>query len=166
MSKTKQRSEIISNITDWLREEGIAFELKSSPYLDFDLEVEYQTKRYAHIIMDKNKKDSIAIFVRIEFSELDKKAFVKLDENTKKEFLIALSSSLCNMNLPHSVHPQADKMEYLHIEKRIFFDGLSKDRLFDILDRVFNGMGLAYLTYSKYLSQGRDSSASLSSFFF
>jgi hypothetical protein len=41
---------------------------------------------------------SMNIIAKAQFSQLDQKAFSTLEEKAKKDFLMALSSSLCSMN--------------------------------------------------------------------
>jgi hypothetical protein len=165
-TSAKNKKDVIDKITDWLGQEGISFNLTEDPYADFNLEIEYPTTQVIHIMMYKNKNDSITVITKVSFSTLDKKAFTSLSEDIKKDFILTLNSSLSSMNLLYSHQPNPERMEHLLIQKRLFFDGLTKDRFFDILDRIYNGMNLANWTYTKYLSKGKNSLSSLSSFFF
>lgn len=166
-SEMKTRNDIVSKVSEWLGQEGMTFTLKPNPYADFDLLVEYPNKSNVNVLFEKNKKDSMLFATNIKFDDEQKKAFAYLKPHLKSEFLIATSSYLCSMNLIHSAQPNQDKMEYLHIEKRLFFDGLTKETFFDTLNRVLNGIGLAVLTYTKYLSKDKGiNSTNLSSIFF
>lgn len=167
MSKPKSaKSEVIDKIWNWIDEEKYDFKALEEPCAGSPIQIEFLKNRYIIVWVEKDKNDSVLVFARINFSPEEQKVFAHLKEDKKKEFFFAIITPLMEMNLRHSVHPNPDKAEYFHIEKRIYFDGLTKDRFFDTVEKVYKGMGIVKSTYVNYLAKGSGSHNSLSSFLF
>jgi|SRR5215469_4693223 len=128
------------------------------PYTDFAFTIKYSENETAYVIMRKDRKDSITVYTRSDFSPLDQKEFSNLSPGKKREFIDVICASLLNLNLHFRFHPDPEQMQYLEIKKDIFFDGLTKDRLFEVIDRVLSSMQLAHMSYFKYLPNPNGSS--------
>ena len=156
-SNANNKTHVSSKITEWLQDEGYTFVPYEDPYTDFCLHIKEPNNPPIFVGMEKDSKDSVMVYTRSDLSQFDKKAFSTFQTNVKKEFIFALASSLSNLILPYRIHPSSEQMEYLEIKKYIFFDGLTKDRFFDTIDRVLAGIYLARMVYDKYLYKGNDS---------
>jgi hypothetical protein len=154
---SNNKRHVSSKTTEWLKDEGYTFVPYEDPSTDFCLHIKELDNPPIFVGMEKDSKDSVMVYTRIDLSELDKKAYSTLHTNVKKEFPFALASSLSNLVLPYQIHPNTEQTEYLEMKKNIFFDGLTKDRFFDTMDRVLAGIYLARMAYDKYLYKGNDS---------
>ncbi|MFZ0224893.1 MAG: DUF2299 family protein [Candidatus Nitrosopolaris sp.] len=153
------KTEVRNKISQWIQDEGFELLPEEDPYTDFTLKIKYSQNETAYVLMRKDRKDSISVYTSSDFSPLDRKAFSNLSPGKKREFIDAISASLLNLNLHFIFHPNPEQMQYLQITKDIFFDGLTKDRFFDIICRVLSGMGLAHMAYYKYLNPNGSNSS-------
>lgn len=158
---TSNKAGISKKITQWLYEEGLSVVPFEDPYYDFSFEIKTPNDDIILIGMRKDRRDSITIYTRSDLPTLDRKAFSTLKAEMRDEFIYALSSGLLGLNLPFDILPNIERMEYLQIEKDIFFDGLTKNLFFDTIDRVISGKDLARIAYFKYLPKPEGSDASL-----
>src|SRR5215469_16949563 len=145
------KKQVSSKISQWIQDEGFPLLPEEDPYTDFAFKIIYSENETAYVIMRKDRKDSITVYTRSDFSPLDQKAFSNLSSSKKREFIDAVSASLFNLNLHFRFHSKPERIQSLEIKKDIFFDGLSKDRLFEVIDRVLSSMQLAHMSYFKYL---------------
>lgn len=160
MSKANEKKEVIERITRWINEEHYLIRMQTykDRYADFHAAVQYNRYKVS-IIIRKDRKDMVSIVSRQNFSDQDKKIFSHLREEKKKPFFEDLEFSLLPMNISYSVHPDRNKMEYVHLEKSIYFDGLTKDRFYDSIFAVVRALHMTSLLYIKYLSSGSRASS-------
>ena len=154
------KTQVRNKISQWIQDEGFELLPEEHPN-DFALKIKYSENETAYVIMRKDRKDSITVYTRSDFSPLDQKAFSNLSSGKKREFIDVISASLLNLNLHFRFHPNPEQMQSLEIKKDIFFDGLTKDRLFEVIDRVLSSMQLAHMAYFKYLPNPYSSDSSL-----
>ncbi len=137
-------------VKDWLEEEGLAIE-----YLDDE-----DTDVKCGIIKDniilnigflKASKDSLIVSgkVGLQLYEQDLQELAKL----KRDSLYDLETVFLQMNLDFTIDTTGspDKeisISEIQIQKTIFFDGLTKDRLFDIMVSIFNCMNVVRMKFS------------------
>jgi hypothetical protein len=152
-NNTDNKTQWRNKISQWIQDEGFPLLPEENPYNDFAFKIKYSENETAYVVMRKDRKDSITVYTRSDFSPLDRKAFSNLPSGKKREFIDAIAASLLNLNLHFRFHPNHEQMESLEITKDIFFDGLTKDRLFEVIDRILSGMQLAHMAYYKYLPQ-------------
>jgi hypothetical protein len=164
-NNANNKTQVSNKINQWLKEEKYSFVPFELPYFDFGLEIKEPRNDIIRIGMETDKKDSVIVYTRIDFDPLEGKAYSTLQTDMKHEFIYALASGLLGLNLLYHIHPDIEHLEYLDIRKYIFFDGLSKDRFFNTIDRVLSGKGLARLAYFKYLPKPKGSNSSLRSLF-
>jgi hypothetical protein len=155
------KKQVSSKISQWIQDEAFQLLPEEDPYTDLALKIKYSENETAYVIMRKDRIDSITVYTRSDFSPLDQKAFSSLSSSKKGEFIDAITASLFNLNLHFRFHPNPEQMQSLEIKKNIFFDGLTKDRLFEVVDRVLSGMELAHTAYFKYFPNQNDSNSSL-----
>ena len=137
-------------VKDWLEEEGLAIE-----YLDDE-----DTDVKCGIIKDniilnigflKASKDSLIVSGKMGLQpyEQDMQELAKI----KRDSLYDLETVFLQMNLDFTIDiPESPDKEVsisdIQIHKTIFFDGLTKDRLFDIMVSIFNCMNVVRMKFS------------------
>jgi hypothetical protein len=84
---------------------------EEDPYNDFAFKIKYSENETAYVIMRKDRKDSITVYKRSDFSPLDQKAFSNLSPGKKREFIDVICASLVNLNLHFRFHPQLSWQE-------------------------------------------------------
>jgi hypothetical protein len=158
-NNTNDKTQVSNKVRQWIEDEGFQLLPEEDPYNDFTFKIRYSENETAYVLMRKDRKDSITVYARSDFSPLDRKAFSNLPPGKKREFINAISASLFNLNLHFEFQPNVEQMKYLHIKKDIFFDGLTKDRFFDTICKVLSGMQLANMAYYQHLNPNGSNSS-------
>ena len=145
-------------VKDWLEEEGLAIE-----YLDDeDTDVKCVIIK-DNIILNvgflKASKDSLIVSgkVGLQVYEQEMQELAKI----KRDSLYDLETVFLQMNLDFTVDTteSSDKdvsISDIQIQKTIFFDCLSKDRLFDIVVSIFNCINVVGM---RFILFGREKSS-------
>ena len=137
----KNKKEVAHLVKDWLEEEGLAIE-----YLDDeDTDVKCVVTK-DNIILNigflKASKDSLIVSGKVgpQLYQQDMQESTKI----KRDSLYELEIVFLQMNLDFTIDNTSGSsveeitISDIQIQKTIFFDGLSKDRLFDIMVSIFN----------------------------
>lgn len=162
MSNAKEKKQVIEKITCWINEEHYHSDMRTSEVPHADLNIAVRYNRYnVSVILRKDRKDMVSIVSRQNFSAQDKRIFSQLTEEKKKLFFEDLEFSLLPMNVSYMVHPDRNVLEYVHIEKSIYFDGLTKDRFYDSIFAVVRALHMTSLIYIKHLKSGSRTSSPL-----
>jgi hypothetical protein len=146
----KNKKDVAHMVKDWLEEEGLAIE-----YLDDeDTDVKCVIIK-DNIILNvgflKASKDSLIVSgkVGLQVYEQDIQELAKI----KRDSLYDLETVFLQMNLDFNVDTtgSSDKdisISDIQIQKTIFFDGLTKDRLFDVMVSIFNCMNVVRMKFN------------------
>jgi len=137
----KNKKEVAHLVKDWLEEEGLAIE-----YLDDeDTDVKCVVTK-DNIILNigflKASKDSLIVSGKVgpQLYQQDMQESTKI----KRDSLYDLEIVFLQMNLDFTIDTSGSSsveeiaISDIQIQKTIFFDGLSKDRLFDAMVSIFN----------------------------
>ena len=128
---------VIQKIKKWLEEEDIKFSTVKEPYLDFRFEIKEPNQS---IFSSNDKPDSIEFGTYSSLDEEYKKAFVALKDNKEKlKILCDLEHSLLEINVGHKLTPNHKNLERIEIYKKIYFDGLTKDKFMDTIFALQRG---------------------------
>jgi hypothetical protein len=100
----------------------------------------------------KNKPNSVIFVAQVHFREQDRKAFSRLKASARKPFLHAVETTLNQFDVIYGYYPRFEVMEYVEIQKRIFFEALTKQKLFDIGELIYRATRSLFINYAKYLS--------------
>jgi hypothetical protein len=143
-----KKKETIEKIKCWLNEENTKYKIIEDPNTYFHLQMENPN---LSIYMEKDRIDSIVLATNVYFPDADKKFFSKV-EKEKKKFFWNLQSALNLIDIEYSIFPAIGEIEYIYIRKVIYFDGLSKDRLFESISKIARGRNCVILQY-QWLSE-------------
>jgi hypothetical protein len=126
-----------NKIKSWLEEEG----LEHSEISDPNTKLTFSVKSGGNVIsvgFHKDSKDSIIIKSQITFSDEEQHMlkFVK----TKYDIVWQLQRFLVQMRLEPIIkwNENRDAIETLAFQRTIFYDGLTKDRFYEVLTDVFH----------------------------
>jgi len=146
----KNKKEVAHLVKDWLEEEGLAIE-----YLDDeDTDVKCVVTK-DNIILNigflKASKDSLIVSGKVgpQLYQQDMQESTKI----KRDSLYELEIVFLQMNLDFTIDNTSGSsveeitISDIQIQKTIFFDGLSKDRLFDIMVSIFNCMDVVRMKF-------------------
>jgi hypothetical protein len=150
LSKTNGKKETIDKIKRWINEEELNSNTSDDPYADFHTDIRFGSSK-VNLIISKNKVDSIIVCTKSVFSVLDQKAFSGLSKDNKRSFMLGLKFSLSRLNIQYAIAPDENKVESIYMQKVVYFDGLSKDRLFEVIMSIVSAISIVNLTYEKYL---------------
>jgi hypothetical protein len=151
------KSQVKNQVIKWLEEENLNPTEMVDPIADLNLGIAINDNEGFNIIFNKNKKDSFFVGTQIKFSKLDRHAFSTLPPERKSKFLQDLNYALLQINVEYLLHPNPENMEYVHVEKHIFFDSISKQKLFDAILLIRRAIELTKWCYQKHLTPGRNS---------
>jgi hypothetical protein len=137
-----------NKIKSWLEEE----ELEHSEISDPNTKLTYSVKSGGNVIsvgFHKDSKDSIIIKSQMTFSDEEQHLlkFVK----TKYDVVWQLQRFLVQMRLEPIIkwNENRDAIETLAFQRTIFYDGLTKDRFYEVLTDVFHCIRESFVRLGK-----------------
>ena len=153
--------DIIKKVIEWLREEGL--EPQEITHLRKDVcyygvvisdeaekieQREKQRRKAFHILFPIDRLDSLRISEIIIFDLQTQKEYASLATKTngileQNRFYFDLELALLQMNVYFIVKKNMQELKSLEIYKVVFFDGLTKDTLFNIINTVHNSIEIA-----------------------
>jgi hypothetical protein len=129
LSRGNEKTEVIDKIKKWLEEESYQYGIVEQQYADFQANLRGPNMS---VIVDRNKADMVSFETYREFSAEDKKAFAFLKPPEKKQnYLVNLQVYLLMMGVEFILEPNLKNLAKIHVKKRIYFDGFTKDRFVD-----------------------------------
>jgi hypothetical protein len=151
----------IKKVIDWLREEGL--EPQEITHLRKDvcyygvvildgaekIEQGKNDRREAfHILFPINRLDTLKISEIIIFDLKTQKSYASLAAKTngileQNRFYFDLELALLQMNVYFVIKKNMRELQSLEISKVLFFDGLTKDRLFNTINTIHNSIEIA-----------------------
>jgi hypothetical protein len=152
--ENQSKYEVANVIKEWLVEEGLPVE----DFEDENTDINYATKQGGvkiNIGFHKRSKNSLIVMggVHLETQEQEMFRYTKV----KREFLYDIEMFFIQMNLDYVLSSSSKDGEFtvkdIKLQKTIYFDGLTKDRLFDIMSSIFNCLKLLkakFLLLGKY----------------
>jgi hypothetical protein len=148
----KSKKEVIHMVKDWLEEEGLTIEYLDDEDTDANCVV-IKDNIILNIGFLKAAKDSLIVSGKdgIQPYPEDMLEPTKL----KRGSLYELEVVFLQMNLDFTIDTANSagagdevSLSDIQIQKTVFFDGLSKDRLFDIMVSIFNCMAVVRMRYN------------------
>ncbi len=157
----------INKVIDWLRQEGlepqdITHLRKDAYYYGVVItdetektDPEARQRREAfHILFPVDRFDSLRISEIIIFDLQTQKSYSSLattpngilDQN---RFYFDLELALLQMNVYFTIKKNIRELQSLEVSKVVFFDGLTKDTLFDTVNVVHNSVKIARIKTSQ-----------------
>lgn len=155
------QQDTIKKVIDWLRQEG--FEPQNITHLRKDacyygVVITDETKRTDlgekqrreafHILFPIDRLDSLRISEIIIFDLQRQKSYASLAAKTngileQNRFYFDLKLALLQMNVYFIIKKNMRELQSLEISKVVFFDGLTKDTLFNAVNAVHNSIEIA-----------------------
>lgn len=130
-----------------LSEENMVFKDVQDPSSNLHLLVWPLPNQTIRILV---KDDKVIVINQLVFNSLFQSKYLSLVKSKKREFLKELQKLLLAMNtdyglLPYKNNPNFDRLEGFQISKKIFSDGLTKDKLFDTISLVLKGSVILHM---------------------
>lgn len=151
----------IKRVINWLREEAlepheITHLRKDARYYgviitdggEKEEQNERQRRKAIHILFPIERPDSLSISEIIIFDLQTQKAYSSLATKTKgileqDRFYSELKLALLQMNVHFLIKKGVRDLQSLEVSKFIFFDGLTKNTLFNTMNKVHNSIEIA-----------------------
>ncbi len=151
----------IKKVVDWLREEGlepqeITHLRKDACYYGVVIlddaerteQGENRRREAFHILFPIDRLDSLRISEIIIFDLRTQKSYASLAAKTngifeQNRFYFDLELALLQINVYFLIKKSMRELQSLEISKLVFFDGLTKDTLFNIINAVHNSIEIA-----------------------
>jgi len=135
-------------VREWLEEEGLSVEYLDDEDTDVRCVV-IKDNIILNIGFLKASKDSLIVSGKIGLQPYEQD-MLRL---TKRELIYDLEIVFLKMNLDFTIDPNNSlengfSISDMQIQKTVFFDGLSKDRLFDIMVSIFNCMNVLKMKFN------------------
>ncbi len=146
----KNKKEVVNMVKDWLEEEGLTIEYVDDEDADVNCVV-IKDNIILNIGFLNASKDSLIVTGKagLQLYPQDVPEATKL----KKESLLDLEIVFLQMSLDFTINTTDGvdndvTISDIQIQKTIFFDGLSKDRLFDVMVSIFNCVNVVRMKFS------------------
>jgi hypothetical protein len=151
----------IKKAIDWLREEGLEpheithlrkdacyYGVVISDEAEKTEQTEKRRREAFHILFPIDRLDSLRISEIIIFDLQSQKSYSSLAAKTngileQNRFYFDLELTLLEMNVYFIIKKNIRELQSLEISKVIFFDGLTKDTLFNTINTVRNAIEIA-----------------------
>jgi hypothetical protein len=144
-----KQQEMITRLVTWLREEGIEPEERTHLHggARYFAAIRYK-KGAIHILFPKDNLDSITLTEIIGLDDETKKSYESLAAThdgilKQNSFYFDLKLSLLQLNVFFTLRKNMRQLESLDVEKDVYFDGLTKDTLFNSMLSVHNAIEIA-----------------------
>ena len=159
--KLDTQLDTIKKVINWLREEGLEpqeithlrkdaryYGVVLSTEVEMEEQVDKQRRKAFHILFPVQRLDSLRISEIIIFDLKTQKAYSSLaakpNENLEQNrFYSELTLTLLQLNVYFLVKKNMRELQSLEIFKVLFFDGLTKDTLFNTINKVHNSIEIA-----------------------
>jgi hypothetical protein len=154
-TRLARQQEMITRVLTWLREEGSEAEDRTNLHgaARYFAAVKFKTKTTKqeeafHILFPTNRLDCLTITMIIAMDEQGQKSYESLGKTQEgiliqNKFFYDLKLALLQMNVLFSLKKNIRQLQTVQVDKDIYFDGLTKDSLFNAIYTVFNAIEIA-----------------------
>lgn len=162
--------EIVNNIETWIKDENDSkikvtkeklYDGKNQPFL---LKIIYSYPSAdlpISIFKPLSYENKISVYSGVGLDEEQKKSFHALRTESKNDIISEWSRGLLFMNLPARLYYDKDnKFSEIIIQEFLYFDGITRDRVMNSIQKISNAYGFIIATFKKYniLQEGFDPS--------
>ncbi len=144
-------NEVVKQIIEWLKVEGLTYRLKQNDSDRFRATVELSQNLDLDIQLTNHRPDRLTLSTSAYLAPDDQRAYFRLQREKKESFLRAVRWALLNIDVDHQINPNGDTLKSISITKTIYFDGLTKDKFFSSILLLKRAFGLVDLTYCDHL---------------
>jgi len=132
-------AEVMEKVKSWLVEEGIYREEVPDEDARYHFAVEFPpgSGMRSEIIQPKDKKDLLLIVSGVELAEIHYNALRSMPKTKRDELLWEIRFELLFRDSDFQIIPSAEDFRRIQFVRPIYFDGLTKDKLFECLRENF-----------------------------
>jgi hypothetical protein len=159
--KLATQLDTIKKVINWLKEEGLEpreithlrkdaryYGVVISTEVEREDQMDKQRRKAVHILFPIERLDSLRISEIIIFDLKTQKAYSSLAAKTngileQNIFYSELTLALLQLNVYFLIKKNTRELQSLEIFKVLFFDGLTKDTLFNTINKVHNSNEIA-----------------------
>lgn len=146
-----RKKEIMNKVRKWMTEEFFA--IKSVPDIDSDLNLEItfgpDDSRHVNVGFPRKSNDAIFVMGGVRLTD-DRRADLQgLRLQEKSEFLWVLRFALVTRDVAYNFSPSMENLETIKIYRNVFFDGLTKEHLMEVIGIVYLSITTALWTIEK-----------------
>lgn len=135
-------------VISWIKEEGWKYEIHQEDDNVANI-LAYPNKiQNVNIVVQKTPPHKVMIITRCRFRDLDIRAYLRLSDDAKREFLMNLEILLIQINLIYNIYPNPPKEVHgVEMIRQIYSDGLTRDRFFDSILAIQRGLRVVQMNY-------------------
>lgn len=177
--KLATQLDTIKKVINWLREEGLEpreithlrkdaryYAVVISTEIEMEDQMDKQRRKAFHILFPIERLDSLRISEITIFDLKTQKAYSSLAAKTngileQNIFYSELTLTLLQLNVYFLMKKNMRELQSLEIFKVLFFDGLTKDTLFNTINKVHNSIEIARIKTGQLRDSVLSSEASL-----
>lgn len=142
------KEDVAKQVKRWIIEEGLPVEDFPDDKIDFNFVITRGTTKI-NIGFHKTSIDSIIVAGNLHFEEYEQSMIRNM--KTKREMLYDLEMVFLQMKLDFILNITTKNQEFtiedIKLQKTIYFDGLTKDKLFDVISAIFNSLKVIGLKF-------------------
>jgi hypothetical protein len=147
----KERIKVLRQLRQWLDDEKILYELRVNNPTLFRAILQLTANNSIVVEVSEPTSDSVRLMTFAYLTPDDQRAFSRLSNEKKDCFLSAVRQSLFYLDVDHDFIFNGNFLQSISITKRIYFDGLTKDKFFSAILLLKRSIGLLNLAYSEHL---------------
>lgn len=153
--KLSQQQEIIERVVNWIKEEGydpieVTHLNKNANYF---ATIKVSEKKGFNIVFPSKNLDSLLIIAILRLKKDFQIEYMALQRLDKNRLFFDIKIALLQMNVHFDIRDGVESINIFEVKKVIYFDGLTKDKLFDTIYSVGNSVEIIKVK----LGQFRDS---------
>ncbi len=134
-------------IEEWLDDEGFSCWKLSDKKSCFSFKIAKDEYPPLMVLQPKGRYDSVLVTGNVRFSSEDQKKLSALPEQEKNFLLFDLRMVLLSTECRSQFTPSLKSWDSIRLSKTVFYDGLTKDRFFEIVDVVSRAISSVILTF-------------------
>lgn len=147
-SVEQNKTEISKKIIQCLNEESLKFDEGTDPYFSFKVTFYPMQNMPLQVLIEKQKIDSIKLVSRSGFTEQDKKTLAAFKEK-RVDFVRRLREAFFHSCVVANFYPDYNNIQFIEIQKTIYFDCLSKHLFFEYVDDIIRALSWLVLEYER-----------------
>jgi hypothetical protein len=142
-----QADEVEQVLEAWLNEEGFSLWKVTDKKLRFSVKMARDEYPPLLVVQSKGRVDSVQVTGEVRFSYEDQKRISGLPEKERNFLLFDLRMVLLATECRFQFMPSPKAWSSIRLSKTIFYDGLTKDRFFEVVDVVSRALSSVILTF-------------------
>lgn len=152
---TELKNNLINKISNWLMEEDQQYFSEKDPTHNSEFLLVLKPLEISIVKPKKHKK--LLVAWRLIIPKNDQKLYKTLKEENRKNFVLDLTRDLLLIGLIPKFEPPTpiENIQSIQVLSEIYFDGLTKNKLFEEINRVKSGYGILMVNLEKNIPSFR-----------